>query len=128
MAGEASPGPLAPALHANEQLLAQLGGTVVQGTDRPPAASRDLLQRPGTHRSDRDLGPPPQRRPETLRVARRRPRNHRKGTPRTQNPVPSQIRDAALCRDDDGITFDGGGSCERYRLLDGHLVNATRAI
>ena len=45
----ASPAPTLPsALHPNEQLMAQLGGTLVRRSDGETTAPRNLLQHPGT--------------------------------------------------------------------------------
>ena len=49
--------PLAPALHADLQLLAEPGRALVQGADRPTPAPRHLHQRRRPHRRDHAPGP-----------------------------------------------------------------------
>ena len=89
---------LAPALHADLELVGQPGGAVVQGADRPKAASGYLHQRAGAGRGDPALGRALERGTETLRLARSGRRDHRQGPPRAGRTHPSQIRDAPLAR------------------------------
>ena len=58
--------------HADQLVMAQPRGTMVQGADRPSVAPRHVHQRSAPDRSHRHLGQPLERRSQTIRLARRR--------------------------------------------------------
>lgn len=66
---------------------------------------------PDLDRRDQPVGGPPQRRPETVRVARRSRQDPRESAAGTENPVTSQTRDAPLA-------LQSGSSSQEVRAVD----------
>lgn len=97
MACRASPATVASAFHADEFVVAQLGGGMVRSAHQQAAPDRVVQQRRGVDRRDRPMGLALERRAETVRVGQDRQRHHRQGPSRTSRAdPPDQIRDGPL--------------------------------
>ena len=90
-------GPLAPALHADQLVVAEPRRGLVRAAHQRRLRTGSFNQRRRAHRRHRDLGLTLERRPQTLRLAQSRQRDHHQSPPRTSRPhPPDQIRDAPL--------------------------------